>query len=75
MYPVFLEGNAVCGDMGVCKVKSLVAEPTCDDCTGGLASIAGMISSEETVGMVIDFLKVTHFNNVISPKSFNNLIL
>merc|ERR1711976_612155 len=32
MYPVFLEANSVCAQLGACKVKTLVAEPTCDEC-------------------------------------------
>ena len=59
MYPVFLEPTAVCGDLGICKVKSVVAEPTCEDCLGGTEAVAGLMSSEETLIAVMEFLKVT----------------
>ena len=59
MYPVFLEPTALCGDIGICKVKSVVADTACDDCVGGLDLVAGHLSTEETILKILEFLKVT----------------
>merc|ERR550539_855764 len=34
MYPVFLEPNDVCMQLGACAIKTLTGEPTCDECVG-----------------------------------------
>ena len=65
MYPVFLEPNAVCESLGECKVRSLVAKPTCEDCVAGVNGVAAFISNEEMVVEVIEFLKVTIINTVL----------
>merc|ERR1719154_894894 len=39
MYPVFLEGTAVCGQIMGCQLR----EWTCDECTGGLAAIGDVV--------------------------------
>ena len=54
MYPVFLEGNSVCGQLGVCGVR----EWTCEECVDGVGQIAGIISDPSTVESVVAFLKV-----------------
>ena len=56
MYPVFLEGNSVCGQLGVCYIR----EWTCEECVNGVGQIAGIISDPATVESVIAFLKVGH---------------
>merc|ERR1711915_279176 len=56
MYPVFLEPNSVCGELGACMIKNLVGEPTCDECTGSVAAVAALIGSEEKIAEVIAFL-------------------
>ena len=62
MYPVFLNAEDLCMKLGACAQKSLVALPTCDECTGSVAAIADMISSEETINEVVAFLQVKSFN-------------
>jgi len=58
MYPVFLEANSVCKQLGACKkVNELVGEATCEDCLGGIAGLIFFISSDATVADVITFLK------------------
>merc|ERR1712226_1306436 len=37
MYPVYLEGASVCGQIMGCQLRDW----TCDECTGGLAAIGG----------------------------------
>merc|ERR1711887_59775 len=49
MYPEFLEGNAVCGDIMGC-----VRDWTCEECQGGIAAIADMIN--DNVAAVVEFL-------------------
>ena len=54
MYPVFLEGNSVCGTLGLCTAR----EWTCDECVGGLGQIGGIISDPTTIADVVAFLQV-----------------
>ena len=63
MYPVFLEANSVCGQVGACKKNSYqkVMSPTCDECTGGVAAVANIIGMESTIAEIMDFLKVIQF--------------
>jgi len=56
MFPVFLEPNQVCMDLGACMIKSLTGEPTCEECTGNIAKVAALIGSEEKIAEVIAFL-------------------
>ena len=67
MYPVFLEGTSVCGQLSVCYVR----EWTCEECVDGVGQIAGIISDSATVEAVIAFLKVGH---IMSVASVTNLI-
>ena len=60
MYPVFLEANSVCGILGACGLKSVVKAPTCDECSGSIAAVAGVIESEAQIAEIIEFLKVIH---------------
>merc|ERR1711926_60046 len=57
MFPKFLEANYICGELGACKVKTLLAEPTCEECTGSLAAVADIIGSESKIAEIIEFLK------------------
>jgi hypothetical protein len=62
MYPVFIEGQSLCGALGICFVQhkkaALVKEWTCEECTQGINDIGGIITTEETIGAVMAFLKV-----------------
>jgi hypothetical protein len=61
MYPVFIEGESLCGagGLGVCtKRRNLVREWTCEECVKGVNDIGGIITTEETIAAVIAFLKV-----------------
>jgi len=59
MYPVFLEANSVCGQVGACKKNSYrkTMEATCEDCTAGIGAISGIISNEAKIAEIITFLK------------------
>jgi hypothetical protein len=59
MYPTFLEPNSVCGTLGACAKRDLIKEWTCEDCTGGIASIADVVVA--AVPDIIEFLKVRCF--------------
>ena len=54
MYPVYMEGNSVCGQLSVCYVRDI----TCEECVDGVGQIGGIISDPATVESVIAFLKV-----------------
>ena len=53
MYPVFLEGTSVCGQIMGCQLRDW----TCDECTGGLAAIGGIIADPATIADVVTFLQ------------------
>ena len=59
MYPVFIEGESLCGAIGVCfanKKRSLVREWTCEDCTAGISGTVNILAG--AIPDVITFLKV-----------------
>merc|ERR1719435_829010 len=56
MYPVFLEANSVCSQLGVCK-RTFLAAPTCDECTGSIGAVAAVIESEAQIAEIIAFLE------------------
>ena len=58
MYPVFLEATSVCGQLGICAVKSVLGEPTCEDCTGAVGALADVIMSSEKIDEIVAFLQV-----------------
>lgn len=62
MYPVFLESNSICGQLGVCKVKSILREPTCEECTGAITTVSGVIESPEKIAEIVAFLQVCCVN-------------
>jgi hypothetical protein len=77
MYPVFIEGQSLCGALGVCfvhhrKSNKMVREWTCDECVKGINDIGGIITTEETITAVMDFLKVRVYstNNLAFKKAF-----
>merc|ERR1711915_92114 len=57
MYPVFLDPTAVCGELGVCKVKSVLAEPTCDECTASVVLVSEVIKSDAKIADIVAFLQ------------------
>ena len=57
MYPVFLEANAVCGELGVCK-KTVVSTPTCDECVGSVVLVSEVIKSDAKIAAIVAFLQV-----------------
>ena len=56
--PKFLDPTMVCGQLGICmkSMKDLVASPTCEDCTGGVAAVANILIGETEE--IIAFLNV-----------------
>ena len=54
MYPVFLEANSVCGQLGACAKNK---EWTCEECTGGIEAIATIINDPATIADIITFLQ------------------
>merc|ERR1712198_14924 len=57
MYPEFLEANSICGQLGACGIKTLLGEPTCDECTASLGAVADIIGSEGKIAEIVEFLK------------------
>ena len=70
MYPEFLNAEDLCMELGACAQKSLVALPTCDECTGSVAAIGELIKAEENVMDVIAFLQVKMIHQKTKIKSF-----
>merc|ERR1712241_119691 len=56
MYPVFLEANAVCGELGVCK-KTVVSTPPCDGCVGSVVLVSEVIKSDAKIADIVAFLQ------------------
>jgi len=61
MYPVFLEPGSVCEELAACKVKGMVATPTCNECIGGCGAVGTIISTDERIATIADFLKGADF--------------
>merc|ERR1712002_323918 len=57
MYPKFLDPNDVCQQLGSCKIKGLMGEPTCDECKGAIERVAEVISSADQIAEIVSFLK------------------
>ena len=57
-YPKFLDPMMVCGQLNICmeNIKTLVAEPTCEECTQSVAAVADIFLAESDE--VIEFLNV-----------------
>merc|ERR1712033_22721 len=72
MYPEFLEGNAVCGDIMGC-----VREWTCEECQGGIAAVADLINAN--IPAVVEFLSGDafcgqHLDHPDCPENIANLM-
>merc|ERR1712158_261273 len=49
LYPAFIGGGDPCGQLGLCKVKSVLGDWTCDDCTDIMTRVAAFMVKPETI--------------------------
>merc|ERR1739848_378679 len=57
LYPAFIGGGDPCGQLGLCKVKSVLGDWTCDDCTDIMTRVAEFMKKEETIAQGIAVLE------------------
>merc|ERR1711973_70956 len=57
IYPVFLDPNRICGAFGVCGLKSITREATCDQCTDGMNGLASLLVDRATIQEITAFLQ------------------
>merc|ERR1739845_84570 len=57
LYPAFIGGGDPCGQLGLCKVKSVLGDWTCDDCTDIMTRVAEFMKKDETIAQGISILQ------------------
>merc|ERR1712036_111227 len=57
LYPAFIGGGDPCGQLGLCKVKSVLGDWTCDDCTDIMTRVSEFMKKEETIAQGIAILQ------------------
>merc|ERR1711955_42544 len=57
LYPAFIPGDNPCGLLGLCKVKSVLGDWTCDDCTDIMTRVAEFMKKDETIAQGITVLE------------------
>ena len=62
LYPAFIGGGDPCGQLGLCKVKSVLGDWTCDDCTDIMTRVAEFMKKDETIAQGIAVLEVISIN-------------
>merc|ERR1712020_251757 len=56
LYPAFIGGGDPCGQLGLCKVKSVLGDWTCDDCTDIMTRVAEFMKDPETIAQGVGVL-------------------
>merc|ERR1712107_770345 len=49
LFPAFIGAGDACEQLGLCKVKSVLGDWTCDDCTDIMTSVAAFMVKPETI--------------------------
>ena len=66
LYPAFIGGGDPCGQLGLCKVKSVLGDWTCDDCTDIMTRVAEFMKKDETIAQGISILQARFKNFLYS---------
>ena len=66
LYPAFIGGGDPCGQLGLCKVKSVLGDWTCDDCTDIMTRVANFMKDPETIAQGIAVLEVKYLSTILS---------
>ena len=59
LYPAFIGGGDPCGQLGLCKVKSVLGDWTCDDCTAIMTRVSDFMVEPDTIEQGIGVLTVS----------------
>merc|ERR1712227_59541 len=57
LYPAFIGAGDACQQLGLCKVRSVLGDWTCDDCTDIMTRVAEFMKKEETIAQGIAILQ------------------
>merc|ERR1712130_124421 len=57
LYPAFIGGGDPCTELVLCKVKSVLGDWTCDDCTDIMTRVAEFMKKDETIAQGITVLE------------------
>merc|ERR1711972_1125293 len=49
LFPAFIGAGDACEQLGLCKVKSVLGDWTCDDCTDIMTRVAAFMVKPETI--------------------------
>merc|ERR1711993_201192 len=56
LYPAFIGAGDACEQLGLCKVKSVLGDWTCDDCTDIMTRVANFMKDPETIAQGVAVL-------------------
>merc|ERR1712227_17821 len=57
LYPAFIGAGDACQQLGLCKVRSVLGDWTCDDCTDIMTRVAEFMKKQETIAQGIAILQ------------------
>ena len=58
LYPAFIGAGDACEQLGLCKVKSVLGDWTCDDCTDIMTRVANFMQEPSTIEQGVAVLTV-----------------
>merc|ERR1712037_992661 len=57
LYPAFIGASDACQRLGLCKVKSVLGDWTCDDCTAIMTRVADFMKEADTIAQGVEILQ------------------
>merc|ERR1712038_2140000 len=57
LYPAFIGAGDACERLGLCKVKSVLGDWTCDDCTAIMTRVAEFMKEADTIAQGVGILQ------------------
>merc|ERR1712001_339432 len=57
LYPAFIGAGDACERLGLCKVKSVLGDWTCDDCTAIMTRVADFMKEADTIAQGVEILQ------------------
>merc|ERR1711992_241025 len=57
LYPAFIGAGDACERLGLCKVKSVLGDWTCDDCTAIMTRVADFMKEADTIAQGVAILQ------------------
>ena len=65
LYPAFIGAGDACEQLGLCKVKSVLGDWTCDDCTDIMTRVANFMQEPSTIEQGVAVLTVRFSYNAM----------